>query len=430
MTPDGGLVVFERDFGIWSMRLPDGRPGPVSITLRGAPQHTAREHLTLTNGFSNLALAPDGKKVAFTVRGDVFAASVADGGTATRVTSTVASESEVIWAPDSRRIAYVSRRDGRPKLFLYDFGTGAETRLTDGSGEDITPRFSPDGKHLAYARDGRDIRVIDLDSRNDRRLASSQLWRYPFAPSQPLVWSPDGEWLAFLASDERMFMNVWLVSAAGGDAQPVSGLANGFAGSIVWSADGETLYFDTQHRTQTGQIASIDLVPKTPIFREDRFSELFETPDETEGNADEDSADASADSTESSLTPVFDDIRRRLSLLPIGVDVGTIALSPDGKTLVFNASAEGRQNLYAFTVDREATGPRVTKQITSSAGFKSTPQFTPDGDEVFYLESGRIQIADVESGNTRTLSATAELDIDFDEQKVEAFAGSLSRPRA
>lgn len=420
MSAASDLVVFERDFRIWSMQLPSGSPSPVAITLLGATQEPIPSETNVTSGFSDLALSPDGEKVAFVARGDVFAASAEDGGIATRVTRSTGAESEIAWAPDSRRIAYVSRREGTTDLFLFDFGDMTETRLTRGDAMDVTPRFSRDGEAIAFARDGREILVLDLASMSERTVAEGLLWVYPYSAPEPLVWSPDGEWLAWMATDNRGFTNVWLAPADGGDARPASELANSFGGSIAWSPDGQTIYFDTQHRTRNGQVAAIDLVPKTPLFREDRFSDLFEQEEPGEpGNTG--AASSGAETTDGPLTPDFDEIRRRLTLLPIGVDVGTIAVSPDGKTLVFNAAAEGQQNLYAFSIDPEASGPPVTRQITSSPGFKSRPIFTADGDRVFYLASGRIQSAAVSSGQTQNLSVTAEVDADFHEIKMEAF---------
>ena len=418
-SADGGAVVFEHDFGIWRMALPAGSPQRVSITLRGVPQRPAEEHLSLNNGFGSLALSPDGKKVAFVARGEVFAAGTEDGGAATRVTHTIALETEVVWGPDSRRIAYVSRRDGRPKIFMYDFGSMEETRVTDGDGDDVSPRFSPDGSKLAYQRDGSEVRVRVLESGDDERVAQGQLARFPFTSNQGMKWSPDGEWIAYFAGDERMFTNVWAVPAEGGDARSVSGLANSYAGSLSWAPDGQAILFDTQHRTKNGQIARVDLVPTTPLFREDRFNELFE--EDGKGDEGEQAAEAEGEAGENPTRIDFDGIRRRLSLLPTGVNVGTLAISPDGKTLVFTASAEGQQNLYALSIDPEASGPRVTRQITSTPGFKSTPQFTSDGKEVYFLDRGRVQIANVTSGQTRSLSLTAEMDVDFDVQKMEVF---------
>ena len=48
---------------------------------------------------------------------------------------------------------------------------------------------------------------------------------------------------------------------------------------------------------------------------------------------------------------VFDDIRRRLSLLDVGVSVGTHSISPDGKSLLLLAGAGGQQNLYVYSLD-------------------------------------------------------------------------------
>jgi len=423
ISADGHTVAFERDFRIWRLRLPDGTPEPVSIELGSAPAASVARHLRLTSGFSDLALSPDGRKVAFAICGEVFAASAADGGDAARVTRTLAAESGVTWAPDSHRIAYVSERDGDAHIFLYDFTTGSETRLTSGKGDDFSPRFSPDGLKLAYLHDGTEVRVRDLDSGKDVRLAAAQLARYPFTLDEPLAWSPDGRWIAFFASDARMFTNVWLVPSEGGEPRAASGLANTFAGSMAWSPDGQTLFFDTQQRTKDGRIARVDLVPRTPVFREDRFSDLFrekeQKPDSGKGSAV--AGEGRAGAPETGKDPVFEGIRRRLSLLPTGVDVGVLALSPDGKTLVFTASAEGQQNLYAFSVDPLAKQPVVARQITSTPGAKSRPQFTPDGKEVFYLDRGKIHEAQVVGGKDRSVAVTAEMDEDFDAQKVEAF---------
>jgi Tol biopolymer transport system component len=416
LSGDGSTVVFERAFGIWSMALPSGTPAPVSISLKGAPQVATLEHMSLTNGLGDLALSPDGKKVAFTARGEVYAASAKDGGHAARVTHTVAPESGIAWAHDSRRIAYVSRRSGTPKLFLYDFGSGEETALTSGNGSDISPRFSPDGTMVAFLRDGAEVRVRALDSGQERVVARGILDKAPFTSDAALVWSADGEWIAYLGADQNMFTHAWVVPAGGGEPRAASALANAGAGSLAWSKDGKALYFVTGQRTEEGQIAAVDLVPRTPVFREDRFDALFE---EKKPAAKPDSA--AAGGADSVATPVFDQIRRRITLLPTGVDAGALALSPDGKTLVFTASAEGQQNLYAFSVDPEAEGPRVTRQLTSTPGFKSAPQFTPDGTEVFFLDRGSIQAANVESGKTRAVNVTAEMDVDFDAEKVETF---------
>ncbi|THD52985.1 MAG: hypothetical protein E8A12_19185, partial [Phenylobacterium sp.] len=93
---DGSAIVFERDFGLWKLDLKSGQAAPVSVTLRGAPASAGDRHLHETE-FQQMALSPDGKKVAIVAHGEVFAAPAKDGGAATRqavvrpVASSVAS---------------------------------------------------------------------------------------------------------------------------------------------------------------------------------------------------------------------------------------------------------------------------------------------------------------------------------------------------
>ena len=109
-----------------------------------------------------MALSPDGKKAAFIVRGEIYAVSTADGGDAARVTRTPAEEFHVNWSPDSRSLVYVSDRNVTTHLFLYDFGNQKETQLTKGAAGDAAPRFSPDGKMIAFERGGAELRVLDV----------------------------------------------------------------------------------------------------------------------------------------------------------------------------------------------------------------------------------------------------------------------------
>lgn len=424
----GRTVVFERDFGIWRLDLtPGAEPRPLQITLRGAAQGPAAEHLSLSSGFSNLALSPDGKKVAFIARGEVFAAPADGSAPAQRVTSTPAVEDEVTWAPDSRRIAYTSRRGGAPRIYLFDFVTNEERAPGAGEGEQATPRFSPDGNRIAWVRDGRELVVTDLQNGNERVVAVGHLWKAPFTSPRPLAWSPDGRWLAYFAVDARMFTNVHVVAADGSQpARRISQLANSFAGSLAWSPDGTALYFDTQHRTENGQIARIDLVARTPEFVESRWRSLFEEETPAERDDTTRSRSGSRATRDSAVGAVvvdidFEGVHRRLELLPLGVDAGPLALSPDGKTIVFQASAEGQTNLYSFPLDPLADERPVARQLTSTPGGKGLPYFTPDGKTIVYLDRGRIQSVGVDGQNTKNIPANAEMDVEFDAEKREVF---------
>jgi len=436
---DGKTIVFERNFAIWKMDTASGNAAEVQITRRGSPSGPSIEHLSLATGFQDLALSPDGKKIVFAARGEIFAASAKDGGDAVRVTRSVAAESDAVWSPDSKRIAYISERDSAPHVFLFDFTTNTETQLTSGAGADSVPRFSPDGKLIAFVRDGKELRVYELDSKQERKLADAKMERAPFLNNRAFAWSPDSKWLAYSAVSNKSFRNVYAVPAAGGEARQISSLASNSGSSISWSPDGTYLLFQTVMRTEEGQIARVDLLPRTPKFREDQFRDLFkeespripgrpQTPpqpaQQTQPQPAEARPDAPPANARTAAKPVeivFEGIRQRLSLLQVGVDVNSLTISPDGKTLLMSASAEGQVNLYTWSLDELSRTPSVARQLTSTPGFKSDAQFSPDGREVYFLEQGRISIIPMDTRLPRALAVTAELDVDFNQEKMEVF---------
>lgn len=441
---DGREIVFEHDFRIWKLDVESGRTAEVAITRRGASAGPAVEHLRISDQIAELQLSPDGKKIAFIVRGEIFAASSSDGGDAARVSTSSADEYQVAWAPDSRRLAYVSNRNGTPQLFLYDFNSNSETQLTRDSVDDSTPRFSPDGKLIAFIRNGRELRVLDVAAKTDRVIATGAFERAPFGPDRAFVWSPDSKWLAFMPVGDNQFKNVHVVPVESGTGRPVSFLANVFSNTLSWSPDGTFLLFDTGQRTESFQLARVDLIPRTPRFREDQFRDLFreepprtltpvtrpDPPRETPGPSPAASPTPSpatspapspaASPEKKSVQVVFEGIRRRLSLMPVGVDVNYQTISPDGKWVAMVASAANQANIYLYTLDELSRDPAVARQLTSTPGFKSWAQFSPDSKEIYYVENGRIGVVNLE-GRTRALAVTAEMDVDFSREKMEVF---------
>jgi tricorn protease len=429
---DGREIVFEHNFAIWKLDTENGKASEVAITRRGASAGPGIERQRITDQISELQLSPDGKKVAFIVRGEVFAASATDGGDAARVSNSAAEEYQIAWAPDSRRIVYVSDRDGVPHLFLYDFSTSSETQLTRDAGDDSTPRFSPDGKSLAFIRGAKELRVMDVATKTERVVKTAIFERPPIMSDRPFAWSPDGKWLAYVPVGENQFKNVNVVSVDGASSGSASYLANVFSNSVSWSPDGSYVLFDSGQRTESTQLARIDLVPRTPRFREDQFRELFreetprnrpeQRPAETPAPTPAPTA-SPADEKRPATKPVqvvFDDIRRRLSFVPVGLDVSFQTISPDGKWVALIANAANQANLYLYSLDELSREPAVAKQLTSTSGSKSWAQFTPDNKEIFYIENGRIGVVNLE-GRTRSLAVTAEMDVDFSREKMEVF---------
>ena len=440
-SSDGRTIAFERDFGVWTLDTATGRASEVPIVRRGAAATPAPERVRQTDRFSGLALSPDGRKVAFIARGDVFAASARDGGDAARVTRTPEVEALPVWAPDSRRLAYLTPQPNGRRIALFDFTSGAEQAVTPGTAFDGVPAFSPDGARLAFVRDRRELHVLDLGTKQDRVVTTGTLADTSDEPRP--VWSPDGKWIALFVIGAKAFTNVSIVPADGSQpARAISFLANVFSDTIVWTPDGTAILFTTRQRTENGQLARVELTLKTPKFREDLFRDLFSparpaapppvapvAPDAPVAAPAPTDAPATRPTTIVNVSPVFDDIRQRLSFVPVGLDVLDVAINPDGKTAAVIAAVGGQTNLYSYSLDELAAERPVARQLSTTAGAKSDPQFTPDGREIYFLDAGRVQIASVERRDARPLAVTAELTVDFAAEKAQVFdqAWSLLR---
>jgi tricorn protease len=440
LSYDGEEIVFERNFRIWKMKADGGRAQEVPITLRGAASSPLTERVNLSTQVREMALSPDGKKVAVIARGEVFAASAKDGGDVVRVTTTPAAESHVTWSPDSKRIVYVSERSGSLDLFQYEFAAEKETQLTNTPDNDAAPAFSPDGRSLAFVRNSRAVFIQETDSKREREVTKLYADPPPLLGGDALRWSPDNKWIAFLtaAPENRSYVNVNVAPANGGQARPVSFLANSNSSSVSWSPDGSYILFDSSQRTEEGVIARVDLKLRTPRFREDQFRDLFrqENPRDTRppivapsptpvpqtspSPAATPASPAEKKDDSKAVEIVFDGIRQRVSFINTGVDNGSQVISPDGKTLLILASAEGQFNLYTRSLEELATDTS-SRQLTSTPGFKSQAQFTPDGKEVYYIENGRVNIVTLDRREVRPLNLNIEMNVNFAEEKMEIF---------
>jgi tricorn protease len=450
---DGKQIAFERDFRIWTIDADGGKPTPVQITLRGASSSPAlSERVNLAGQIREMALSPDGKKIVAVARGEIFAASAKDGGEMARITTTVAPESFVAWSPDSRRVVYASERDGNLQIYSYDFGTETETRLTNSATDDYAPLVSPDGKSIAFYRGARALVVYNFDSKQERELGKIYTDLPPLIGQGSMAWSPDNRWLAYLgySPETRSYTNAFVVGVDGKTSpRAVSQLSNSNSGTLSWSPDGTFLLFDTNQRTEEGALARVDLILRTPRFREDQFRELFRQENPQQRPQNPAPAPSPTPQTSPTVSPtasptaspspnptaspspspmgdakppeiVFENIRQRLSLLRPGISVSGQTISPDGKTVLVLASAEGQFNLYTIPLDELATDFSA-RQLTSTPGFKSDAQFSPDSKEVYYLENGRVNIVSLDRREVRPLALNLEMNVNFAAEKMEVF---------
>lgn len=286
-SPDGRWIAFLANRGAPQPAGATPAPGGGGnqiwiIPVRGGEAEKLTEEEV---GVSQFRWSPDSKRIAYVVRDtpqdkaerdkrrkDRFDAIVVDSeftyshlwtielGTKgkKRVTEGAFSASDPQWSPDGRFVAYVATRAGAQESSFTDISEDRNTdiyvapaeggkprQLTTNPGPDSQPRFSPDGRWVAFTgftdpsiwAQKTDLFVVGFDGGEPRNLTAGQ----SDSVSGPARWSRDGRDL-YVAASVGVFGQLLRVPAAGGDARAVFEKPGGYSG-VDLSPDNTRLAF-------------------------------------------------------------------------------------------------------------------------------------------------------------------------------------------
>ncbi|MEM1183375.1 MAG: S41 family peptidase [Planctomycetota bacterium] len=465
---DNGTLAFSWHGDLYTLRE-GGDPDRVDVTIAVDGRDGQPRTETRRSGASEFSVSPNGKELAFVLRGEVFVTS-ADFTTTRRVTHTPEQERSVSFRPDGRALVYAGERDGSWNIYeseladegeLYFFSATkvTETEIAATESDEFQPFYAPAGDRIAYLYERNQINVLDRDTGETHRALAGDLF-YSYSDGDHWFdWSPDARWLttAFYDRGRIFYSEAGLVPAVpdGHDEasadEPFDLSRSGYndvtpmfamnGGAIVWQTDryGERAHgswgaeydvvaaFLTQDAFDRFRLSKEEYQLKKELDErakdEEAADENDEEPDaesiengtdaDDEGANDEGAGDDTESEPESDELPEPIDIEfegidtRTVRLTTHASDLAGFALAPDGDKLYYLARFERGYDLWVRDF-REESVSLLAKLNAGSASMV----MSDDGDTIFLLTDGSLSSVKTDGGTRKTITFSAEMMVD------------------
>lgn len=411
------------------------------------------------------AISPNGKEIAFSYKGEIFTVPT-EGGKAFQLTSNQAYDSNPVWTPDSKRIAFLSNREGSDDIFIVSAEGGVPVRLTTHSGNETPLTFLNDsillfnasllpGFATARAPFFSQIYAVNVDKessrpylylslpvasadvnsrgemiyqsrksyedvlrKHERSAGTPDIWTYNKGKftqlthfdgaDQSPVWG-EGNVFYYL-SEKDGTLNVFQASTDSSNEKqltqfeknPVRSLSSSAVGLLAFSWDGD-IY--TLKPGETPKKVNIEI--NSDLYDGDIVKKYMNTGVSNIAVSPEGNEVAIVIRGDLYVTNAKYKTTKRITNTP--AQERTVSFSGDGKTLVYDSDVDGIWQLFTAKIknadEKEfayATDIEITPLYKNETSAMQ-PLFSPDGKKVAFLEDRtEIKVIDMETKQVTT----------------------------
>ena len=426
-----------------------GKPSKVNVSLTRDDQEIPVT-LSYTRGASEAVASPDGKQVAFIVRGEVFVTSV-EYGTTKQITHTPEAEEGLSFGADNRTLVYASERDGNWQLYKAEIERKEdlnfpnatlikeEVLLPSKTVERMYPKFSPDGKEVAFIEDRIRLKVLNLETNKVRQITDGSTW-YELSGGFNYAWSPDGKWftLEFIGNKHDPYTDIALVSADG-KGELVNLTNSGYTSSSPkWTMDGNAILFTTErygmrNHASWGSLDDVmmvfvnqDAYDKFRMSKEDYElqkeleKEQEKAADKKDGKKEDKKEDKDKKEEADKVKDIVVELEgiqdRIVRLTPNSSSIASAILSKDGESLYYLSAFERGFDMWKMDLRK-----RETKLLHKMGSGWADMEMDKEGKNLFVLGSGSMQKMDLGGEKLKPISYRAEMKMDLAAERAYMY---------
>ncbi len=235
---DNGIV-FENGGFIYTFDFATQQTQKVTIRISD-DFITGRNQIKDASKFINtFTVSPDGKRIAFDARGDIWTVPAKSGITKDLTNTPGVHDRDVAWSPDGKFIAFISDLSGEDEIYIQKQDGSAEPEKITSNADTYkySVTWSPDSKKLLWSDKMLRLQFVDINTKAVTIVDQAKSWEF-----NDYNWSPDSKWIVYTFPERRATSRVFLYELASKAKTPITDTWYDADGAS-FSSDGKYIFF-------------------------------------------------------------------------------------------------------------------------------------------------------------------------------------------